>query len=89
MGVYYARQLERCGFASEVAAVKEAWSKGSAAATAAVPPAMRERLGTVGDIEACRERIAAEAAAGADIHRVHVTADDPKDYGKTLERLLA
>jgi alkanesulfonate monooxygenase SsuD/methylene tetrahydromethanopterin reductase-like flavin-dependent oxidoreductase (luciferase family) len=89
MGVYYARQLERFGFGAEVAAVKEAWSKGSAAAAAAVPPAMRERLGTVGDIAACRERITAEAAAGADIHRVHVTADDTKEYGKTLERLLA
>ena len=89
MGVYYARQLERFGFTREVAAVKEAWSKGSATAAAAVPPAMRERLGTVGDIAACRARIAAEAAAGADIHRVHVTADDPKEYGKTLERLLA
>ncbi len=89
MGVYYARQLERFGLGAEVAAVKDAWSKGSAAAAAAVPAAMRERLGTVGDIEACRERIAAEAAAGADIHRVHVTADDIKEYRKVLERLLA
>ena len=89
MGVYYARQLERFGFTAEVAAVKEAWSNGSAAAAAAVPPAMRARLGTVGDVEACRERIAAEAAAGADIHRVHIATDDLKEYGKTLERLLA
>lgn len=89
MGVYYARQLERFGFATEVAAVKEAWKQGSGAATAAVPPAMRERLGTVGDVEACRERISAEAEAGADIHRVHVAEDDTKAYGKTLERLLA
>ena len=89
MGVYYARQLERFGFTAEVAAVKEAWSNGSAAAAAAVPPAMRARLGTVCDVEACRERIAAEAAAGADIHRVHIATDDLKEYGKTLERLLA
>jgi alkanesulfonate monooxygenase SsuD/methylene tetrahydromethanopterin reductase-like flavin-dependent oxidoreductase (luciferase family) len=89
MGVYYARQLERFGFTAEIAAVKEAWSKGSAAAAAAVPPAMRQRLGTVGDVEACRDRIAAEAAAGADIHRVHVAAEDIQEYGKTLERLVA
>ena len=89
MGVYYARQLERFGFAAEVAAVKEAWSQGSAAAAAAVPAAMRTRLGTVGDVEACRDRIAAEAAAGADIHRVHIATDDAKEYGKVLERLLA
>jgi len=89
MGVYYARQLEHFGFAAEVAAVQQAWQQGSAAAAAAVPPAMRERLGTVGDVEACRDRIAAAAAAGADIHRVHVATDDTREYGKTLERLLA
>jgi alkanesulfonate monooxygenase SsuD/methylene tetrahydromethanopterin reductase-like flavin-dependent oxidoreductase (luciferase family) len=89
MGVYYARQLERFGFGAEVAKVKEAWSQGSAAATAAVPAAMRERLGTVGDVDACRDRLAAEAAAGADLHRVHVATDDVREYGKTLARLLA
>ncbi|MFI5365773.1 MAG: LLM class flavin-dependent oxidoreductase [Candidatus Binatia bacterium] len=89
MGVYYARQLERFGFIAEVAGVKEAWKQGSAAAAAAVPPAMRERLGTVGDVEACRERIAAEAAAGAAIHRVHVATEDDAVYAKSLERLLA
>ncbi|MBI3786179.1 MAG: LLM class flavin-dependent oxidoreductase [Deltaproteobacteria bacterium] len=89
MGVYYARQLERFGFVDEVAKVKEAWAQGSAAAAAAVPQAMRERLGTVGDVEACRERLAQEADAGADIHRVNVVTDDLKEYGKTLERLLA
>jgi alkanesulfonate monooxygenase SsuD/methylene tetrahydromethanopterin reductase-like flavin-dependent oxidoreductase (luciferase family) len=89
MGVYYAAQLERFGFAAEVAAVKDAWRTGSAAATAAVPPAMRKRLGTVGDVEECRERLAAEGEAGADIHRVNVVADDTKEYGRVLERLLA
>lgn len=88
MGVYYARQLERFGFESEVATVKEAWKSGSAAAMAAVPPAMRARLGTVGDVEECRERLAAEKEAGADIHRVNVIADDMKSYAKTLESLL-
>jgi alkanesulfonate monooxygenase SsuD/methylene tetrahydromethanopterin reductase-like flavin-dependent oxidoreductase (luciferase family) len=88
MGVYYARQLERFGFESEVAAVKEAWKSGSAAAMAAVPPAMRARLGTVGDVEECRERLAAEKQAGADIHRVNVVADDVKSYAATLERLM-
>jgi alkanesulfonate monooxygenase SsuD/methylene tetrahydromethanopterin reductase-like flavin-dependent oxidoreductase (luciferase family) len=88
MGVYYARQLERFGFGDEVAAVKDAWKNGSAAALAAVPPAMRTRLGTVGDSEECRERIAAEAEAGADIHRINVVTDDPKEYGRIVDRLL-
>jgi alkanesulfonate monooxygenase SsuD/methylene tetrahydromethanopterin reductase-like flavin-dependent oxidoreductase (luciferase family) len=88
MGVYYARQLERFGFEAEVAKVKEAWKDGSAAALAAVPPAMRARLGTVGDVAECRERLAAEREAGADIHRVNVIADDMRDYARTLEELL-
>jgi alkanesulfonate monooxygenase SsuD/methylene tetrahydromethanopterin reductase-like flavin-dependent oxidoreductase (luciferase family) len=88
MGVYYARQLERFGFADEVAAVKAAWKDGSAAAAAAVPEAMRRRLGTVGDIAECRERLAAEVEAGCDIHRVRVATDDIREYGKTLEQLL-
>jgi F420-dependent oxidoreductase-like protein len=89
MGVYYARQLERFGFADEVAAVTAAWQNGSSAAAAAVPEPMRRRLGTAGDIAACRERLAAEAEAGADIHRVHVATDDAREFGRTLEQLLA
>jgi alkanesulfonate monooxygenase SsuD/methylene tetrahydromethanopterin reductase-like flavin-dependent oxidoreductase (luciferase family) len=88
MGVYYARQLERFGFTDAVAQVKAAWSQGSAAAMAAVPDAMRRRLGTVGDVGECRERLAAEAAAGADIHRVNVATDDPRTYRSALEQLL-
>jgi alkanesulfonate monooxygenase SsuD/methylene tetrahydromethanopterin reductase-like flavin-dependent oxidoreductase (luciferase family) len=89
MGVYYARQLERFGFVDEVARVKEAWKQGSAAAAAAVPEAMRRRLGTAGDVGECRERLAAEREAGADIHRVHVAAGDGREYARTLEQLLA
>lgn len=88
MGVYYSRQLERFGFDAEVKAVKEAWKDGSGAAAAAVPPAMRRRLGVSGDVEECRERILEEERAGADLHRVQVATDDPKVYAKTIERLL-
>jgi len=87
MGVYYARQLERFGFADEVALVKEAWQHGSGAATAAVPAAMRRRLSAVGDVEECRDRIAAEASAGVSVHRVHVVTDDDREYGRILEHL--
>jgi len=89
MGVYYARQLERFGFTAEVDTIKTAWGQGAAAAAQAVPVPMRERLGRVGDVEACRERIAAAADAGADIHRVNVACDDIKEYARTLERLIA
>lgn len=89
MGLYYARQLERFGFGNEVAAVKEAWANGSGAAVAAVPDEMRKRLHCVGDVEECRERLAAQAAAGAAIHRVTVSTDDDREYAKTIERLLA
>jgi alkanesulfonate monooxygenase SsuD/methylene tetrahydromethanopterin reductase-like flavin-dependent oxidoreductase (luciferase family) len=89
MGVYYARQLERFGFAAEVAAVKEAWKEGSAAAAAAVPVEMRKRFGTVGDVDECRERLAQEAEAGVTVHRVGVVAEDNREYGEALERLCA
>lgn len=89
MGVYYARQLERLGFVDEVAKVKEAWNQSSTAAAEAVPPAMRARLYTVGDVAECRDRLAAASAAGATIHRVNVVADDTKQYARTLEQLLA
>jgi alkanesulfonate monooxygenase SsuD/methylene tetrahydromethanopterin reductase-like flavin-dependent oxidoreductase (luciferase family) len=88
MGVYYARQLERFGFTAEVAAVKEAWKNGGAAAAAAVPEAMRRRLGAVGDVEECRDRLAQEAEAGVTVHRVGVVAEDDREYGRTLERLI-
>lgn len=89
MGVYYARQLERLGFVDEVAQVKEAWKQGAAAAAAAVPAAMRARLYTVGDVAECRDRLAAASAAGATLHRVNIPTDDLKEYGRTLERLMA
>jgi alkanesulfonate monooxygenase SsuD/methylene tetrahydromethanopterin reductase-like flavin-dependent oxidoreductase (luciferase family) len=88
MGVYYARQLERLGFTDEVALVKEAWKNGAAAAAAAVPEAMRKRLGCVGDVGECRERLAAEAEAGVTVHRVNVATDDDREFGKALEALL-
>jgi len=89
MGVFYARQLERYGFGEEVAAIKAAWAHGSGAAVAAVPAALRAQLGVVGDVAACRDRIAAQAAAGVAIHRVNVVADDPREYARSLEQLLA
>jgi alkanesulfonate monooxygenase SsuD/methylene tetrahydromethanopterin reductase-like flavin-dependent oxidoreductase (luciferase family) len=88
MGVYYAKQLERFGFVDEVAAVKNAWKDGSAAAIAAIPSPMRKRLGMVGDVEECRERIAAEAEAGADIHRINIATDDVKEYERIVGQLL-
>ena len=89
MGVYYARQLERFGFHSEVAAVKEAWKNGSQAAAAAVPAEMRKRLGFAGDLSECRERLAQEAEAGVTVHRVSVSAESDREYGDTLARLAA
>lgn len=89
MGVYYARQLERFGFAAEVATVKSAWEKGSAAALEAVSEDLRKRLGTVGDVAQCRERIAAAHTAGATIHRVNVVTDDDREFARVVAQLLA
>jgi len=88
MGVYYARQLERFGFHDEVARVKEAWKNGAAAAAAAVPAEMRSRLGCVGDVAECRERLAREAEAGVSVHRVAVATDDNREYERVLAALV-
>jgi alkanesulfonate monooxygenase SsuD/methylene tetrahydromethanopterin reductase-like flavin-dependent oxidoreductase (luciferase family) len=88
MGDFYFRQLSRQGFAEEAAAVKRAWDQGgSAAGVAAVPPAMVERLGFVGNTEQCLERLEQEAAAGVALHSVTVLEDDPDRLGKALEAL--
>jgi hypothetical protein len=41
----------------------------------------------IGDVAGARERLAAEAEAGADLHRVEVDAADLAGYARTLEAL--
>lgn len=88
MGTFYAEQLTRFGFGDDVRRIREAWaSGGSKAGTAAVSPRLLDEMTYVGDVAGARERLAAEAEAGADLHRVEVDAADLAGYARTLEAL--
>jgi F420-dependent oxidoreductase-like protein len=89
MGDFYREQLSRLGYEAEVAAIRQAWDEGGhVAGTAAVPDALVESLFLAGPVEACVERLEAQAAAGIDMHTVRVEADDPKETLRILERLV-
>jgi F420-dependent oxidoreductase-like protein len=89
MGDFYREQLVRLGYEEAVTNVCKAWDEGGrAAGTAAVPDALVESLFLAGPVEACMQRLEAQAAAGIDMHTVRVEADDPKEMVKMLERLV-
>jgi alkanesulfonate monooxygenase SsuD/methylene tetrahydromethanopterin reductase-like flavin-dependent oxidoreductase (luciferase family) len=88
-GDFYYRQFVRHGLADEAAAIRRAWSDGGReAAVAAVPPGLAERFDFIGDLDACVDRIAAQAEIGVDIHTVNVAEDDLRVYAQVLERLV-
>jgi alkanesulfonate monooxygenase SsuD/methylene tetrahydromethanopterin reductase-like flavin-dependent oxidoreductase (luciferase family) len=91
MGTFYAQQLTRFGFGDETKKIKEAWdSGGSKAGVAAVSPRMLSELGYVGDVAGARERLAAQEAAGVDLHPVEIDAGpDLAAFEKTVQALLA
>jgi F420-dependent oxidoreductase-like protein len=89
MGDFYREQLIRLGYEGEVTNIRKAWDEGGhAAGTAAVPDALVESLFLAGPVEACMERLEAQAAAGIDIHTVRIEADDSKEIVKILARLV-
>lgn len=89
MGDFYREQLIRLGYEDAVQTVRKAWDKGGrAAGTAAVPDALVDGLHMAGPIEACLERLAAQEAAGVDMHTVHVEASSPHEATSILERLV-
>jgi alkanesulfonate monooxygenase SsuD/methylene tetrahydromethanopterin reductase-like flavin-dependent oxidoreductase (luciferase family) len=89
MGDFYREQLIRLGYEEAVSSVRKAWDEGGqAAGTAAVPDALVESLFLAGPVEACVERLEAQAAAGIDMHTVRVEANDSRDMVKILQRLV-
>lgn len=90
MGTFYAEQLARFGFGDEVNRIKEAWnSGGSKAGALAVSARMLSELGYVGEVGGARERIAAQEAAGVDLHPVEIDAGpDVAAFEKTVQALL-
>jgi len=90
MGTFYAEQLTRFGFGDDVRKIREAWAAGgSTAGTEAVSRRLVDETGYVGDIAGARERLAAEAEAGADLHHVEVDATELASYERTLAALAA
>jgi F420-dependent oxidoreductase-like protein len=89
MGEFYREQLIRLGYEASVNKVRKAWDEGGrVAGTAAVPDALVDSLFLAGPVEACLERLEAQAAAGIDMHTVRVEATDPTEAMKMLERLV-
>jgi alkanesulfonate monooxygenase SsuD/methylene tetrahydromethanopterin reductase-like flavin-dependent oxidoreductase (luciferase family) len=91
MGVFYYEHVSRLGYADEAAAIKRAWDEGgSQAGTAAVPEHLQQQMGFVTDsVEAARERLAEQEAAGINLHAVSVDADTPKERAKIYEQLVS
>jgi F420-dependent oxidoreductase-like protein len=91
MGDFYYEHVSRLGYADEAAAIKRAWDEGgSQAGTAAVPEHLQQQMGFVTDsVEAARERLAEQEAAGINLHAVSVDADTPQERAKIYERLVS
>ena len=88
MGDYYREQLTRLGHGDAVQTIRNAWDKGGrAAGTAAVPDDLVDSLFFAGPLEACIDRLAAQAEAGIDMHTVQVDAP-PDEAARILERLV-
>ena len=89
MGDFYYQQLSDMGFADEANAIRRAWKEGgSGAGIAAVTDELSDSLGFVGDVDACRERLAEEEVAGINLHNVAVAGYTPEEEGRIYERLL-
>lgn len=91
MGVFYYEHVSRLGYADEAAAIKRAWEEGgSGAATAVVPEHLQQGMGFVTDsVEAARERIAEQEAAGINLHQVNVDAESPQEKARIYEQLVS
>jgi F420-dependent oxidoreductase-like protein len=89
MGDFYREQLIRLGYEEAVSTVRKAWDEGGrAAGTTAVPEALIDSLFFAGPVEACIERLEAQAAAGIDMHSVRVEANDSREMVQILQRLV-
>lgn len=88
MGTFYAEQLTRHGYGDAVQAVKKGWEAGSRAAVEAIPADLLNATSYAGSVDACIERLQAQAESGVDIHSVHVDASDNREYEQMLRKLV-
>lgn len=88
MGTFYAAQLTRLGYGDAVETIKKAWEGGSKGAGEAVPDRLVDATGCVGSVEQGIERLQAQEESGVDLHHVNVQADNDKEYGQILAKLV-
>lgn len=88
MGTFYAAQLTRLGYGEAVETIKEAWAGGSRAAGEAVPVQLVDATGCVGSVEAGIDRLQAQEECGVDLHHVNVQAENNREYGRILAKLV-
>jgi F420-dependent oxidoreductase-like protein len=89
MGTYYYEMLERHGFESEVAKIKEGWAaRDPKAAAAGVSDRMLDQTAIVGPLERCKEELDARRELGVDLPLIGMPGRDAAEMGKVLETLL-
>ncbi len=82
-------QLERVWRGDLVTITDEAWDRrGSRAAAEALAPALGHEFDFVGGVDACRERLTQQAAAGADVSGVTIDLGGSEAFGQAMECLL-
>lgn len=87
-GDFYFNQFVRHELADEAAAIRKAWTdSGREAAAQMISDELLDEFDFVGDIDACRERIARQEAAGVTMHQVALAGGVESDP-RLLERLL-
>ena len=91
MGTFYYEHIVRLGYADEAAAIKAGFAQGgSKAGSAAVSPEFQQAVGFVTDsVDAARDRIAEQEAAGISLHSVEVRTGSAADTQKVYERLAS
>jgi alkanesulfonate monooxygenase SsuD/methylene tetrahydromethanopterin reductase-like flavin-dependent oxidoreductase (luciferase family) len=88
-GDFYYRQFLRHGLADEAASIRRAWAAdGAEAGIAAVPPRLEDHFDFVGPVDACIERLEAQAERGVDLHQVSISTEEPAEWSAVMRRLV-
>ena len=84
----YNRYLAWCGYPEAAAEIAAGWQAGDRERTAAaLPDALLQEVGIIGDLQYCRQRIGEYAAGGIHTHILTCLDPDPQQHGTTLAAL--